>query len=426
MTRFRSVQCQTEFDPNEPTVVQLSPETQAKHQMLLRPRRTQNRCPSCSNSPCRCAGNQLFLSNSVEMRMSAQPIQNATMPTRDLVQSQVEPDSSKLVVTDSSDEKLRPHTPETELCETTRVIDDIIKRDFTSKPLRIFDKKTWPRIHRNKNNVVLIGIYRRNECFVPTIPGWQHCHKHCYHECNRHSYPIDEMRPFLAQYMRFRDVKIHIDEDSEYTPEQIASLESIAHIWNGQTLSIIDFSTKTTETVKRIFGSLSILQCRSLFHSKAGYVNLDSRVMDIYQSPNLYTLQAIYFSSSITMDGILSLTHYKAEHPQSHTTFVFQPFILTFDDALEAIKEEFSASSTRCRLRMIIEIVILGYNTFIQNLAFRLENSRTKEVLQLKRITTEEAMEKFGVVLYEYSSIFSTPITDGVNGRALILERTDT
>ncbi|KAI1693882.1 hypothetical protein DdX_20412 [Ditylenchus destructor] len=116
MTRFRCAQCQTEFDPNEPTVVQLSPETQAKHQMLLRPRRKQNRCPSCSNSPCRCARNQLLLSNSVEMRMSAQPIQNATMPTRDLVQSQVEPDPSKLAVTDSSDEKLRPHTPETELC----------------------------------------------------------------------------------------------------------------------------------------------------------------------------------------------------------------------------------------------------------------------------------------------------------------------
>ncbi|KAI1714053.1 hypothetical protein Ddc_11616 [Ditylenchus destructor] len=314
--------------------------------------------------------------------------------------------------------------------ETTRVINDIIKRDFSSKPFRLLDDKTWPRIRRdrNKNNVLLLGIHRSNECFVPTIPGWQHCHRHCVQECSRHSYPIDEMRPFLSRYMRFSDVTIHIDEENDsalppYTPKQIALLESISHIWSGQMLSIVDLSVKTTESLKRMFGSLAILQCRALFHSKIRYVNIGSNLMDIYQSPNLYTLQAIYFSSALTKDGILSLTHYKAEHPQSSTIFVFHPCPLHFDEALEAIKKEFSASSTRCRLRMVIETVVLAQAPLPENLEFRLENSRTKEVLHLKRITKQEAKEKFSVVLYEYSSIFSLPITDGVNGQALILER---
>ncbi|KAI1696409.1 Zinc knuckle family protein [Ditylenchus destructor] len=74
-----------------------TPETQAKHQMLLRPRRKQNRCSNCSNSPCRCAGSQptVILNSSVEMRL----------PPRS-VQCQTEPDPSELAVTDSSNEKL--------------------------------------------------------------------------------------------------------------------------------------------------------------------------------------------------------------------------------------------------------------------------------------------------------------------------------
>lgn len=74
---------------------------------------------------------------------------------------------------------------------------------------------------------------------------------------------------------------------------------------------------------------------------------------------------------------------------------------------------------------MIIEIVILGYNTFIQNLAFRLENSRTKEVLQMKRITMEEAKENFELVLYEYAYLDGSSITDGVNGQAFILKKSN-
>ncbi|KAI1722343.1 Pao retrotransposon peptidase family protein [Ditylenchus destructor] len=74
-----------------------TPETQAKHQMLLRPRRKQNRCSNCSNSPCRCAGSQptVILNSSVEMRL----------PPRS-IQCQTEPDPSELAVTDSSNEKL--------------------------------------------------------------------------------------------------------------------------------------------------------------------------------------------------------------------------------------------------------------------------------------------------------------------------------
>ncbi|KAI1696149.1 pao retrotransposon peptidase domain-containing protein [Ditylenchus destructor] len=69
-----------------------TPETQAKHQMLLRPRRKQNRCSNCSNSPCRCAGTQptVILNSSVEMRLPPRSItqcQDAasrlcSMPTR--------------------------------------------------------------------------------------------------------------------------------------------------------------------------------------------------------------------------------------------------------------------------------------------------------------------------------------------------------
>lgn len=80
-------------------------------------------------------------------------------------------------------------------------------------------------------------------------------------------------------------------------------------------------------------------------------------------------------------------------------------------------------SSVPCRLRIIIEVIFIYHNSLTENLDFRLENSGTKEVLQLNHITKQEAKQKLDVVLYEYTNDCSPSIVDGVDGQALILER---
>ncbi|KAI1711277.1 hypothetical protein Ddc_12974 [Ditylenchus destructor] len=320
--------------------------------------------------------------------------------------------------------------------ETTRLINDIIKRDFASKPLRIIDENTELIIRRDENNVLLLKLtrpFQSRKCLVPIIPGWQSCDQ--YREECEHSYPIDEMRPFLGTYMRFRKAIIEIDEGDvglpSYSPEQVTLLESMSHIWSGQVLTIRECSANSIESLKRMFGSCVILQCRSLMYKKSFHVHsndpdedMTSSLMETHTCSKLNTLHTIYYSWPMKAKDLVSLTRYKAAHPQSDTVLVilgrYRLNSHSTLDALETIKKEFSSSSVPCMLRTIIEFVYRGgTNILPENLDFHLENSQTKEVLQLRDITKQEAKEKFDVVLFKYASNFESCVA----GRALILER---
>ncbi|KAI1713351.1 hypothetical protein Ddc_12006 [Ditylenchus destructor] len=307
------------------------------------------------------------------------------------------------------------------------MIDDIIKRDFASKPLRLIDEDIMPYISRSKNNEFLLGIWQRyNKCFVPSVPGWQDCMKN--HEsdrqpCQHHSYPTHEMRPFLAKHLRYRNVEILITENDSclpsYSPEQIAVLESICHIWSGQKLSILDtdYGDKdhNIDNLERIFGSSAILQCRPLRHWKV-YCTCETVATSllasgIYLSSNLYSLHSIFFSC-LRITDLLNLVHYKTEYPHSNTIFVLYGGQMSGEAACNAwcvenigvfrkIKEEFLTSSVPCRLQVLFELDVHDVwdtqESPTKDLEFRLENSCTKEVLQLKYITMKESVEKFDV-----------------------------
>ncbi|KAI1706601.1 hypothetical protein Ddc_15232 [Ditylenchus destructor] len=288
---------------------------------------------------------------------------------------------------------------------TDQLINEFIKRDFASKPLHIFDDHTVdPTIRRNENNELLFRFTRgptestNAKCFVPSIQELQDCEGEC---C--HYYPIEEMRPFMAKYIRYTKVWIYIDNVDNslppYTPEQITVLESISHIWTGQTLMISDlFEDSVDYNLKEMLGNSAILQCHSLSLSKAAIEDeiKSDIITELEQCAYLYTIPVIYFSCPILENDI-----------------------------------EFLTSSVPCSLRVIIEILLSGSSSLVQydSLAssereffqFRLENNRTKEVLQLKQITKQEAKEKFNVVLYQDEEDDS--FTEGTDGKALILER---
>ncbi|KAI1704409.1 hypothetical protein DdX_14276 [Ditylenchus destructor] len=298
---------------------------------------------------------------------------------------------------------------------SARVINDIITRDFPSKPLHFLDENIVLYIRNSANNVLLLEVCRPNQCFEPTISGWQNCEQrgNCVH-----SYPMDKMRPLSANYLRYRSVVIYIDEDdgiTPYTPEHIASLEAISHIWSDQILSIIDCSDYNTESLKLMFKSSAILQCRTL----RVFVSVSFVFSDFLQCSSLYNLHAIYFMWKVVADEIVSIIQHKAAFPMSDTIL-----ILCVQDeldmlyALDTVKEEFLTSSVPCRLRIIIEVIFIYHNSLTENLDFRLENSGTKEVLQLNHITKQEAKQKLDVVLYEYTNDCSPSIVDGVDGQA--------
>ncbi|KAI1706604.1 hypothetical protein Ddc_15235 [Ditylenchus destructor] len=301
--------------------------------------------------------------------------------------------------------------------DTAQLINNIIKRDFASKPLHIFDDTAYLTIRRNENNELLVGFLRETtdstnaKCFVPSIQGLQDCDTEG--ECG-HCYPIDEMRPFLANYIRYTEVNIEIDNVDNglppYTPEQITVLESISHIWTGQMLRIYDYFDNSIDyNLKGMLGSSAILQCHSLKLWKCPDEDetMSGIITDLQQCSYLYTIPVIYFSCPILENDILRLIHYKAAYPQSDTTLVM------YDGYISELNDDWLHW-------------MLGALDTIK------ENNRTKEVLQLKQITTQEAEEKFDVFLEEKPDEEDEDFQDDAENdslpevtdrKALILER---
>ncbi|KAI1704482.1 hypothetical protein DdX_14246 [Ditylenchus destructor] len=228
------------------------------------------------------------------------------------------------------------------------------------------------------------------------------------------------MRAFLAKHFRYRNIEILITENDTgllpYSPEQIVLLESISHIWSGHKLSLLDSADKEhdIDSLKRIFGSSTILQCRPLLHWK-GYCTDETVATSliasgVYLSSNLYSMHSIFFHC-LKITDMLNLIHYKTAYPHSSTIFVLYGGHICGSDECDAwcvknlgvfrkIKEEFMTSSVPCRLQVLFELDVYDEPMFgspKEQLEFRLENNCTKEVLQLKHITTKEAKEKFDV-----------------------------
>ncbi|KAI1707623.1 hypothetical protein Ddc_14718 [Ditylenchus destructor] len=276
--------------------------------------------------------------------------------------------------------------------ETTRVINDIIRHDFASKPLRLFDVGSELRIQRNENNELRLRIRAPNGRFAPTIPGCQECVQRP-QRCPQHSHSIDEMRPFLANYMRYRRVEIHLwTQDfriTTYTPEQVTLLESISHIWRGQTLSFDHSSRSSLQTILR---NSTLLHCRRL----EIYCVYSSELFR--QHPNLYTVPIIYFSMCFTENHILDIIRKKSNFPQSETLFVIiaglNPDVV--QTTFETTIKEFLKSAYPCRLKMIIQTTAPSIG-FTRSSYYRAENNRTKEVMELRCVTKAEVKDKFDV-----------------------------
>ncbi|KAI1703842.1 lectin c-type domain-containing protein [Ditylenchus destructor] len=242
-----------------------------------------------------------------------------------------------------------------------------------------------------------------NRCFQPYIKKWAYCKNgYCTGNCV-HFFSIDEMRPFLSKNVRFGSVDICIADDKPSSPntsDHIATLESISHIWAMKNLNIVDVSRNESNFLNLVLGSPSVLQCHTL------YISHDRKRIQMPQNPNIYSLYAINLRNwrrfnefgSFKSDEILQLALQKASSPHSDTIFVLEETQKTVVAAMELIQQNFMTSEDCCRLRIIIEINPLdnlSTNMFVSEDVpeFCLQNTRTKEVLQLKHTSKKELVK---------------------------------
>ncbi|KAI1714043.1 hypothetical protein Ddc_11606 [Ditylenchus destructor] len=167
------------------------------------------------------------------------------------------------------------------------------------------------------NGTRLLSIRRGAECFVPVNGGeWEKkCDKYF---CDIHRYPFDQMRSFLALFVRFKCTAIAIQPcDEPWISNHIGVIESIAHTWVGQALSIEYYSVYRGNSVSRTLSSLHVHRCRVLKLYRNRNSNAD---LNDLHCPALYKLHA--FFCGITVDEMVELIRIKAVYPQSDTIFV--------------------------------------------------------------------------------------------------------
>ncbi|KAI1714590.1 hypothetical protein DdX_08692 [Ditylenchus destructor] len=178
-------------------------------------------------------------------------------------------------------------------------------------------------------------------------------------------------------------------------------MESIAHIWRGQTLAIHSAYTDA-DSLSLMLNSSNLLQCSNLTVVEIGREH--NYGLNVLQHSAIYNLRAVLLFRSMPADDIICVTQRKSAYPQSDTVFVFAQERHELINAVEKIRKEFLESTNPCHLKMIIftESEFGDWLYTPGNMVSRTKNRRTAEVLELKRITNTDVINKFNMDLVDW------------------------
>ncbi|KAI1733227.1 hypothetical protein Ddc_02143 [Ditylenchus destructor] len=282
--------------------------------------------------------------------------------------------------------------------ETSRAINSIVKSEFASKPLRLLGKGYWMIFHI-ENGTLLLSLRGPGQWFDVSSKGWQK-----YRENIQPKYPLDEIRPFLPNWLRFKYTQIKPDlwytNSGPYSLDHILAMESIAHIWRGQMLAIY-LSDSDANSLSLMLSSSNLLQCSNLIMCESEYGR--NYGLKALEHSAIYNLRAVLLRRSMIADDIMCVTQRKSAYPQSDTVFVFYQERHELINAVDKICKEFLKSPNPCRLKMIIctETEFGDWLYTPGNVVLRTKNRRTAEVLELKRISNADVINKFDINLVE-------------------------
>ncbi|KAI1700067.1 hypothetical protein DdX_16932 [Ditylenchus destructor] len=298
-----------------------------------------------------------------------------------------------------SQEKPTSSTIDGRAIETGNTSSDI-NIEFAGQILRgDLDDQLDPDAHarlvvRVLNGELLLQILQNGASFVPQTREWQNHSK--ISECVN-CYPTNIMMPFLRPSVRLNSVIFSIDDRHPFTPytlDHITTLESISHVWSGQTMTVNDWSANDQTSLSLILNSSAILKCRTL---KVFDVNVR---MDLLNNSSVYRLNEIDYQYLQTREQIVQIIKQKATNPKSDTIVVLYPDPDEPEEivaALEIIRKHFLESSDLCRLRVIV--AIRSDSKPPENLEFRIENIQTNEVLQATYSAKDDIKINFEVTI---------------------------
>ncbi|KAI1715202.1 hypothetical protein Ddc_11011 [Ditylenchus destructor] len=205
---------------------------------------------------------------------------------------------------------------------------------------------------------------------------------------------LEEIRRFCGPTIRFSYTVITASKHQECTIDHINTFTTLSHLWYDQMLSLTmshDDIPRTSQPsyylswIHSMFTTPNILKCRELRIS--GFINLVP--MHIYSS--LYKLDQIKILdwNALDVKKISDLVECKGRHPQSNTTFViwsgYNPSLV------DNLRKSFLGASTPSPFQLVFRLAYPYGTSGIEE--SQVMNQKTKEVMQMRQSTPEEALK---------------------------------
>ncbi|KAI1706186.1 hypothetical protein Ddc_15426 [Ditylenchus destructor] len=195
-----------------------------------------------------------------------------------------------------------------------KFLNGLVVKHFPNKPYHplypIYPDKVELNIHPSSTGEVLdisILLYPSHNYFDPKTRAWIREYT---------DFSLEEMFPYLASSsVRIKHTIIY-GGDVPYSNIQIAAIESLAHVWDGQELS----TRRLSRTDSEILLSPLFIRCRQL---EIGEMNN----IPLYNNPVLYKMPVLKCMIPKNAKQLLHWIEHKPNHPESCTSLVLDNYM---------------------------------------------------------------------------------------------------
>ncbi|KAI1723099.1 hypothetical protein Ddc_07294 [Ditylenchus destructor] len=287
-----------------------------------------------------------------------------------------------------------------------RFIHAIISRHFSAKPYRYL-RHAMLVAHRDSSGLTLhLEKWLEDDSSVSGYIYFNYAFlQREWLPFDLQRYQLEILRPFFGEHLRIEFVKISI-EGHPFAPEEVSTLASISHIWDGQILKISGYSDIDEDgqnfmfnPVDLFFTTPNFLGCRQVTLTDVAFFT------PLKNYPIVFTLNVVVvemFEHVVSHQMIMDFIECKKSHPQSDTTLVLDIYRLTDVSILvNEFKKKFLSDSSTGAFR----ILFANNSKYdIYDDEFSLKNTNTDEVLQLRKISRNEASHYCYIDVMEYQS----------------------
>ncbi|KAI1710949.1 hypothetical protein Ddc_13147 [Ditylenchus destructor] len=262
-----------------------------------------------------------------------------------------------------------------------RPMKNFVEKYFQSKPYRVFDdlwirggkcalRHNFVQWRPNREDYSVQQFLDTQKCSIDESKDKYGIYAY---------YSFAEMRPYLSPTVRIKNTVLFTAGDSFYSPEHIAEIESMTHLWRDGSICILtdgDDSLKGAEGFQPFLDSPTILKCARLELPKPNFPYKDYKVL--YSAKVIESCYGDEENSPINPDYWPEFL----EQPGIKPIVVFQFFGRgNIDCLLDRLKEAFSSATLPNAFRIVF--LLMYYDDPL--IVFQATNETSGEKLELKK-----------------------------------------